>query len=50
MAIDHVIVGSGSSGTHGGMLAGFLGQRVRARLTGIDVSRDPDQQVPLVRT
>ena len=50
LSIDHVIVGSGSSGTHGGMLAGFLGHRVRARLIGIDVSRDPDQQVPLVRT
>jgi len=50
LSIDHVIVGSGSSGTHGGMLAGFLGHRVRARLTGIDVSRDPDQQVPLVRS
>ena len=49
LSIDHVIVGSGSSGTHGGMLAGFLGHRVRARLTGIDVSREPDQQVPLVR-
>jgi D-cysteine desulfhydrase len=49
LSIDHVIVGSGSSGTHGGMLAGFLGHRVRARLTGIDVSRDPELQVPLVR-
>ena len=44
-----MIVGSGSSGTHGGMLAGFIGHGVAARLTGIDVSRDPDQQVPLVR-
>jgi D-cysteine desulfhydrase len=48
-SIDHVIVGSGSSGTHGGMLAGFLGHRVGVRLTRIDVSREPDQQVPLVR-
>ena len=50
VAMDHVIVGSGSSGTHGGMLAGFIGHRVAARLIGIDVSRDPEQQVPLVRS
>jgi D-cysteine desulfhydrase len=49
LAVDHVIVGSGSSGTHGGLLAGFLGHRVGATLTGIDVSRDADDQVPLVR-
>jgi len=50
VTMDHVIVGSGSSGTHGGMLAGFIGHRVAARLTGIDVSREPEQQVPLVRS
>ena len=50
VTMDHVIVGSGSSGTHGGMLAGFIGHRVAARLTGIDVSRDPEQQVPLVQS
>jgi D-cysteine desulfhydrase len=49
LRFDHVVVGSGSSGTHGGMLAGILGHRVDVRLTGIDVSRDPDQQVPMVR-
>jgi D-cysteine desulfhydrase len=47
--VDHVIVGSGSSGTHGGLLAGFFGHRVGATLTGIDVSREPEDQVPLVR-
>jgi D-cysteine desulfhydrase len=46
---DHVIVGSGSSGTHGGMLAGVLGHRYGIALTGIGVSRDPDLQVPLVQ-
>lgn len=49
LVIDHVIVGSGSSGTHGGLLAGFLGHRVPATLTGIDVSREPQDQIPLVR-
>ncbi len=47
--VDHVIVGSGSSGTHGGMLAGFLGHRLDIPLTGIGVSRDPADQVPLVQ-
>jgi D-cysteine desulfhydrase len=45
---DELIVGSGSSGTHGGLLAGFLGNRIDVPLTGIGVSRDPEQQAPLV--
>ncbi|MGI9133554.1 MAG: D-cysteine desulfhydrase [Rhodoferax sp.] len=46
--IDQVVVGSGSSGTHGGLLAGFLGNRIRIPITGIGVSRDPADQQPLV--
>lgn len=45
---DEVIVGSGSSGTHGGLLAGFLGNRIQVPITGIGVSRDPVDQEPLV--
>jgi D-cysteine desulfhydrase len=45
---DRVVVGSGSSGTHGGLLAGFLGNRIATPILGIGVSRDPPQQVPLV--
>lgn len=45
---DELIVGSGSSGTHGGLVAGFLGNRIDLPLTGIGVSRDPEQQAPLV--
>jgi D-cysteine desulfhydrase len=45
---DHVVVGSGSSGTHGGLLAGFLGNRIDTPILGIGVSRDPPDQVPLV--
>ncbi len=45
---DHVVVASGSSGTHGGLVAGFLGNRIDVPLTGIGVSRDPDDQVPIV--
>jgi D-cysteine desulfhydrase len=45
---DRVIVGSGSSGTHGGLLAGFLGNRIDVPIVGIGVSRDPADQDPLV--
>ncbi len=48
LRIDHVIVGSGSSGTHGGLVAGFLGNNIRIPITGIGVSRDPADQEPLV--
>ena len=46
--IDRVVVGSGSSGTHGGLLAGFLGNRINLPIVGIGVSRDPADQDPLV--
>ncbi|AEG92919.1 D-cysteine desulfhydrase [Ramlibacter tataouinensis] len=48
LALDHVVLGSGSSGTHGGMVAGFLGNHIRIPITGIGVSRDPADQEPLV--
>jgi D-cysteine desulfhydrase len=47
-SIDRVVVGSGSSGTHGGLLAGFLGNHIRIPIVGIGVSRDPADQEPLV--
>jgi len=46
---DAVVVGSGSSGTHGGLLAGFLGNRIDTPILGVGVSRDPPQQAPLVQ-
>ena len=46
--IDKVVVGSGSSGTHGGLLAGFLGNHISIPIIGIGVSRDPVDQDPLV--
>ncbi|HEB53007.1 MAG TPA: D-cysteine desulfhydrase, partial [bacterium] len=49
LQIDRVVVGSGSSGTHGGLLAGFLANHIDVTLTGIGVSRDPSDQAPLVR-
>lgn len=48
LRFDRVLVGSGSSGTHGGLLAGFLGNRIDIPITGIGVSRDPADQAPLV--
>jgi D-cysteine desulfhydrase len=48
LSFDSVVVGSGSSGTHGGLLAGFLGNRIATPILGIGVSRDPPQQAPLV--
>src|ERR1700761_8521518 len=49
VSFDAVIVGSGSSGTHGGMAAGFYGNNIKVPLIGIGVSRDPADQEPLVR-
>ena len=48
LAFDRVVVGSGSSGTHGGLLAGFLGDNVATPIVGIGTSRDPADQEPLV--
>jgi len=48
LTFDRVVVGSGSSGTHGGLLAGFLGNRIGIPISGVGVSRDPADQAPLV--
>lgn len=48
LSFDQIVVGSGSSGTHGGLVAGFLGNRIEVPLVGIGVSRDPGDQQPLV--
>jgi len=46
--VDRVVVGSGSSGTHGGLVAGFIGNHIKIPIVGIGVSRDPADQEPLV--
>jgi D-cysteine desulfhydrase len=46
--IDRVVLGSGSSGTHGGLLAGFVGNRMQIPIVGIGVARDPVDQEPMV--
>ncbi len=48
LAFDRVVVGSGSSGTQGGLLAGFLAEHIDTPIVGIGVSRDPVDQEPLV--
>jgi D-cysteine desulfhydrase len=48
LRIDRVVVGSGSSGTHGGLVAGFVGNHINIPILGIGVSRDPADQEPLV--
>jgi len=48
LRFDRLLLGSGSSGTHGGLLAGFLGNRIDIAIVGIGVSRDPAEQEPLV--
>ncbi|MBP6777928.1 MAG: D-cysteine desulfhydrase [Piscinibacter sp.] len=45
---DVIVVGSGSSGTHGGLLAGLAGMNVDIPVIGIGVSRDAAEQEPLV--
>lgn len=48
LRIDRLVVGSGSSGTHGGLVAGFIGNHINIPIVGIGVSRDPADQEPLV--
>lgn len=48
LQIDHIIVGSGSAGTHAGLLVGLHAMQKKIPVTGIGVSRDPAQQDPLV--
>ena len=48
IGFDRLVVGSGSSGTHGGLVAGFLGENVATPIVGIGTSRDPAEQEPLV--
>ena len=48
LRFQRVVVGSGSSGTHGGLVAGFLGNHIDIPIVGVGVSRDPAQQEPLV--
>lgn len=44
LPVDHVVCASGSGGTHGGLLAGFVGNSARIPVTGISVRHPRDRQ------
>ncbi|MCF8039782.1 MAG: D-cysteine desulfhydrase [Desulfohalobiaceae bacterium] len=46
--LDRLVVASGSSGTHAGLLTGFQGCSMNIPIVGINVSRDPEEQDPIV--
>ena len=48
LRIDHIVVGSGSSSTHAGVVTGLYGCNAHIPVMGIGVSRDPENQEPLV--
>lgn len=46
--IDHIVVPSGSAGTHAGMVTGLQGSNAHIPVTGINVSRPKDVQEEIV--
>ena len=48
LRIDRVVVPSGSTGTHAGLITGFVGCNMNIPIVGIGVSRDPKDQNPMV--
>ncbi len=48
LAIDHIIVPSGSAGTHAGMVVGMTGVNANIPITGINVSRTKTVQEEIV--
>jgi len=48
IGIDRLVVASGSTGTHAGLLTGFYGCNMNIPIIGINVSRDPQDQDPMV--
>lgn len=48
LAIDHIVVPSGSAGTHAGMLVGMSGTNANIPVSGINVSRTKDVQEEIV--
>ncbi|EFI34504.1 pyridoxal phosphate-dependent enzyme, D-cysteine desulfhydrase family [Desulfonatronospira thiodismutans ASO3-1] len=46
--IDHIVVPSGSAGTHAGMVAGMIGTNANIPVSGINVSRPKDVQEGIV--
>lgn len=48
LVIDHVVVASGSGGTQAGLITGFHGNSAPIKVSGINVSRSNEQQVPVI--
>jgi D-cysteine desulfhydrase len=48
ICIDRIVVASGSAGTHAGLLTGVCGCNMNIPIVGVGVSRDPEDQEPLV--
>ncbi len=48
LSIDHIIVPSGSAGTHAGMVVGISGTNANIPVSGVNVSRTKDVQEELV--
>ncbi len=48
LVIDHIVVPSGSAGTHAGMLVGMNGTNANIPLSGMNVSRPKDVQEDIV--
>jgi D-cysteine desulfhydrase len=48
LKIDHIVVPSGSAGTHAGMVVGLAGTNANIPLSGINVSRPKDVQEEIV--
>ena len=48
LVIDRLCVASGSAGTHAGLVTGFIGCNMSIPIVGVGVSRDADDQEPIV--
>ena len=48
LVLDHVVVASGSGGTQAGLIVGFNGSSAPVKVSGINVSRPNDSQVPVI--
>lgn len=48
--VDHIVVPSGSAGTHSGMIAGIAGNNANIPVSGINVSRSKGEQETIVHT
>lgn len=50
LKIDYIVVASGSSGTHAGILTGIIGQSANIPIIGIGVNRNKEEQIRAVHS